>query len=447
MEYICFMLKAFRQYVEKEKLFRAGERLLVAVSGGIDSVVLFHLVKESGYDAAIVHCNFGLRGEESDGDEAFVRKLAKESGTPVFVKRCDAAAFAREKKLTIQEAARILRYDYFSELVKESGYSKVALAHNADDFLESFFINLARVTGLKGLTGMPVKRLPFVRPLLFASRKQIESYALKHRIAWREDASNAGDKYLRNRIRHYLIPALKKVQPDFPRSIRRSMDHLAEAEQLFQLLLKEKQGELIHKEDNGIVVDIDPRFYDQGGGILLYYLLKPFGFDRDVVSQLMGAIVAGASGKWFYGRGYRLLLDRKQLILMEKKAQEAKTVWIFRPQGAIADPVKLSFSVKAAAEAEFRRNPNKAWFDLDKLTFPLELRPWRKGDRIVPFGMKQSKLVSDVLINRKISLADKENVYLLLAGNEVLWVVGLKNSACCNVTAATEKVLEVELVQ
>ncbi len=440
------MQKAFLQYIEKEKLFTTGEKLLVAVSGGIDSVVLFHLLHNAGFDVAIAHCNFGLRGDESDEDENFVRNLALETGVSVFVKQCNAGDYAKEQKITVQEAARELRYEFFNDLVQNPEFSKVALAHNADDNLESFFINLSRATGLKGLTGIPVKRGAFVRPLLFATRKQIEEYAFENRIKWREDSSNAGDKYLRNRIRHHLMPVLKEVYPGFPAAVRRTMENLSEAEQLFRLMLKEKRAGLIHTDGNRQIVDVKPLFFEPGGELLLYYLLKPYGFDRDVVSQLTKSMAGDVSGKWFYAPGYRLLLDRGKLILTGRDTKDTEPVWIHYPEMEIEKPLRGSCSVKAREEVSVERNPAKAWFDLDKLVFPLQIRPWRQGDRMVPFGMKQSKPVSDILTNKKISLIDKEHLFLLLSGDEILWVMGLRNSACCRVTKSTKKVLEAELI-
>jgi tRNA(Ile)-lysidine synthase len=438
------MINEFVRFVNKNSLFDKTEKLLVAVSGGIDSVVLLHFCKVSGYDVSVAHCNFGLRGDESDQDEHFVKKLSEKYNVPLFVKRCDAGKYARENKTGIQIAARELRYEYFNELVEKKGFSKVLIAHNADDDIESFFINLSRISGLKGLTGIPLIRDCYVRPLMFASRKQIETYAVRNNLRWREDSSNASDKYLRNRIRHHLIPLLNEISDDFTGSVIKTMQNLTEADTLLERLVNEKKKRFLVKENDFWKINLknlEPADIDE---TLFYYILKDFGFNRDTVKQLFGSVKEMSTGKYFLSENHKLLLNRNELIISRKSNIKPEIFTVNSFDYELKYPAHLVFSLKKNMEQGFGRDKNRVWFDADKLKMPLMLRRWQKGDRFKPFGMKGTKLVSDLLIDEKLSLFEKENVFVLISDEKIIWVVGVRASDYYKVTAKTKNILEVK---
>ncbi len=439
------MINGFNRFVNGNALFGNDDKLLVAVSGGIDSVVLLHLCVVSGFDVSVAHCNFGLRGQESEQDEIFVKKLSERYKVPFFVKRCDAGKYAVENKTGIQITARELRYAFFDELVEKEGFDKVLIAHNADDDMESFFINLSRTSGLKGLTGIPVKRGHYARPLMFATRKQITEYAKRNNLKWREDSSNASDKYLRNRIRHHLVPLLNEISDSFSVSVINTMQNLTEADILLNRLVEEKKKGFLIKEKDFWKIDLKNRDLSSDNEILFYYMLKDFGFDRDTVKQLFGSLKQKLSGKIFLSEKFKLLLNRNELIIapLENKSFDAITINSFNFE--LKSPVRMLFTLKKNEVVSFEKDKNTVWFDADKIKLPLVLRPWQKGDRFKPFGMKGTKLVSDLLIDDKLSLFEKEKVLVLVSGEKIIWVAGIRASDNYKITPQTKNVLEIKL--
>ncbi len=439
------MLKYFERFINKNNLCNLHDKLLIAVSGGVDSIVLLDLMVKAKYNVAIVHCNFGLRGDESDTDEIFVRQLAKKYNKKLFIKKCNATKYAVQYKVTTQEAARILRYNYFEQLIKKEDFNKVAIGHNSDDNIESFFINLSRSSGLQGLAGIAIQRNHFIRPLMFASRAQIVKYAENQKLLWREDSSNASDKYLRNRIRHHLIPILKNIDDNYVEAIAESMLYLSEAYKLFDQLMQQKKNSLLKTENNMWTLNFEKLIKNENAELLLFYILKDFGFKRKVVSQLFKAGISNVSGKLFFSNNYRLLLNRNRLILSPVTKDEEGLTTITGLEGEIKKPVRLQLSLKHnKTQFDFVNNRNKAWFDAGKLTLPLTVRKWQKGDRFKPFGMKGSMLISDFLINEKLSLFQKEKVHLLISGKTIIWVIGYRSSEHFKIKKDTKTILEVE---
>ena len=442
------MLKKFGLFIHQNRLCTVNDRILIAVSGGVDSVVLLHLFVNAGYKTAFVHCNFGLRGEESNEDEKFVRQLSNRYGLKIFVKNCDAGSYSSKNRVSIQEAARTLRYRFFEELIQKEGFDKVATGHNQDDNVESFFINLSRVSGLKGLTGIPVQRSRFIRPLLFASRNEIVEYARQEGLRWREDSSNASDKYLRNRIRHHLVPQLNQWSEKFIPALVGSMQHLTDAENLFAQLLSEKRTQLFTEKNGQWVVDIERLMLNPQPDLLLFYLLRDFGFDKKEVARLYEAIRANFSGRQFFSTEYHLLLDRHRLLLVPRetnpeRADESVEIGSF--EEGLKSPVHLEFiKKKNHRNFLFKSSKNRAYFDAEKLALPLVVRRWKKGDRFRPFGMRGTKLVSDLLIDEKFSLFEKKNVRVLLSAQTILWVIGIRSSEALKVTAQTKEIVEIK---
>ena len=438
------MIDEFNDFININSLFDKTDRLLVTVSGGVDSVVMLHLCVISGYDVSVAHCNFGLRGEESDRDEIFVKKLSKKYDVPLFVKRCDAAKYARENKTSVQIAARRLRYGFFDNLVKQKGFTKVLTGHNAGDDVESFFINLSRGTGLKGLRGIPLKRGYYVRPLMFAQRVDIETYAEGNNLPWREDSSNASDKYLRNRIRHHLVPVLDEISEKFIPSIVKTMQNITEATLLFDNLLSEKRKYLLVKDNGNLKIDLKKMENEPDKEILLYYLLQEFGFNRDSAGNIYNSINEKSTGKIFLSENYRLLINRNELVIAPLQEKYSGVTTVESLPFELDFPLRLTFSLKKNRGLNFGKDRRKVWFDAEKIKMPLTLRAWQKGDSFKPFGMKGTKLVSDLLIDEKLSLFEKERVFVLISGEKIIWVVGVRPSDHFKVTDDTKEVLEIQ---
>jgi tRNA(Ile)-lysidine synthase len=413
------MLNQFQNHLQKNVTFLNGRKLLLAVSGGVDSMVLTKLLGTLEYDFAIAHCNFRLRGAESDQDEDFIRSYAEKHKITFHVARFDTAAFASDNKVSIQVAARRLRYAWFEELLETNGYHYLLTAHHADDNLETFLINLSRGTGLEGLTGIPAQNGKIIRPLLPFSRDDIERYAAENHIQWREDSSNASNKYLRNKIRHEIVPVLKSLNPSFLQSFEETTVHLQQsqsmAEDASNLVYKEV---VIEKENKTIFKILDLKRIPNYPAYL-HHWLSPFGFSawEDIYS-----LVDAQSGKQIFSKHFKLLKDREILILTPiENADDATVFLIEENQEKIAFPINLSFCQAADIKHE---SDNCIFVDADKLKFPLTLRKWQEGDYFYPFGMKGRKKVSKFFKDEKYSLNDKNDAWLLCSGDDIVWIVG-----------------------
>ncbi len=439
--YLCRMLTAFKTYIQENSLCTTGEKILVAVSGGVDSVVLLDLFVKAGYHIAIAHCNFKLRGNESDSDELFVKKLAEQYNTGLFVKTCPAGDFANEQSISIQEAARELRYDFFEKLIKTKRFDKVAVAHHADDNLETFFINLMRGSGLQGLKGMPVQRDQIIRPLMFTTRQQIEDYANKHGISWRNDSSNDSDKYLRNNIRHHLLPELRKINPDF-KTLFQSLSHLKQDALVLETLINNEKRKRFKEKDGQIIIPFENLEQKLPPALWLYYLLKDFGFPQSETGKIADAVQSNSTGKHFFSETDELLIDRNEIIIRKRKTVHQEVFHIDGSTTSLTQPFKATISVLSGNEikpAQLKES-NAAYLDFEKLTFPLTLRKWKKGDRFHPYGMKGSKLLSDFFTDLKLSLFEKENSWLLLSGDNIIWVVGKRIAEQVKINSGTKKI-------
>jgi len=442
------MLRAFQHFIQSNRLCENHEKILIAVSGGLDSVVLLDLFHRSGFQISIAHCNFMLRGEESNGDERFVKELAEKYKIRIFSKICDASTYAEKQKCSIQEAARELRYDWFEELCTEENFDKVAVAQHADDQIETFFINLLRGSGVKGLKGMPVKREGVIRPLLFAERSEIEKYAKERKLTFREDSSNLSDKYLRNQLRHYLLPQLEKIYKNYRNTIGKSLHFLNEDNQVIHQLLNEKKQHLFEHQADIINISIDRLTNQNDWQLLTYYLLNDFGFNRDVSDSVCESIKNQSTGKLFFSDDHQLLVDRQYLILEKQQAARDHLYYIHKAGDELDGPFVLKSELLwNLPDLKIESDPAFAYFDLDKLTFPLVIRKWRTGDRFTPFGLKGSKLVSDYLVDEKINRFEKNKTYVIESGDKVIWVIGHRVSDDFKLTSETKKVLLFQLKQ
>ena len=435
------MLKNFIEYIEANSLCRATDRILVTVSGGIDSVVLLDLFHASGFETGVAHCNFHLRGEESDGDAAFVKSLATSYASEYHEKDFQTEQYAREEGISIQMAARDLRYQWFEEIRAAFKYDLIATAHNQDDILETFFINLSRGTGIRGLSGIPAKAGKLIRPLLFASRKKILAYTETKDIAYREDSSNASDKYLRNKIRRQLIPMLEEQNPSFRKSLIGTIDNLLETEKMFaEEMARTKKKLLVYKGESVSIriADLEKLEYRK---TVLYEILAEFNFRSASIEDIIRSL-RGPSGKKFFSPTHRLVKDRKDLIITTINEDKSRKYYIELYMGQINDPLDLEWIiVDHTRDFHIPKDPNVACLDLDLLNFPLILRHWQKGDYFQPFGMQGMKKMSDFLIDAKVSLPDKENIWLLASGQKIVWVVGHRIDDRFRITTSTKQVL------
>lgn len=440
------MVQSLKKYIEEENLFASGENILLAVSGGIDSVVLCDLFYQAGFRFSIAHCNFHLRGEESNRDERFVRELADKYGVTLFVKQFDTEKYVQEYRVSTQMAARTIRYEWFEELMNKEGFAFCATAHHRDDSIETFMINLLRGTGIAGLHGILPKRDRFIHPLLFAGREEIADYALQKKLKHVEDSTNASTKYMRNRIRLEVIPLLKDITPGFDRIIAKEIDRFRETEIVFRSVIDKIKNEICEGKDDYIKISLEKLKQARPTRIYLYEILYDYGFNEAVVTSIYENLDE-ESGKQFFSPTHRCVKDRNYLLVTPLDRQDKdKEYEIEATQTSIQYPLNLHIeSLLNVPFIKINKNKNIATLDYDKLKFPLVLRKWKKGDYFFPFGMKGKKMISDFYTNLKYSLVDKENQWLLCSGEDIVWVVGERIDDRFKITGDSKSVYRMEL--
>ncbi|MDN3593559.1 tRNA lysidine(34) synthetase TilS [Zunongwangia endophytica] len=433
------MEKAFKNHLKSNLPYLFNSKVILAVSGGVDSMVLMHLCKTAKLDFSVAHCNFNLRNNESDGDEEFVVRAVQNLDIKVHVQNFNTKAFAEEHKLSIQMAARELRYQWFEELRASEGADYILVAHHANDSLETFLINLIRSTGPEGLAGIKEENEKILRPLLNFSRDEIESYAKEHKIMWREDSSNASTKYLRNKIRHQVIPLLEEMNPKFLEGFSNTQDYLKQ-----QLNLVEDYTEIIYKKAVKKVefgYSLDVLFLERlpNTKAVLYQLLKSFGFTEwDDVHHLLTA----QSGKMVFSHTHRLVKDRDELILTKiDQSHLKKSYEIHQNEDNFMIP-SGSLSFHEVSEIQ-EKNNHTIYVDYEKLKFPLTLRRWQEGDTFHPFGMKGRKKLSDFFKDNKLSLPQKENTWLLCSENKIVWIVNQRADNRFAITSKSKRILKI----
>lgn len=432
------MLTKFQNHIITNFPFLLKSRFFIAVSGGIDSMVLVHLFQQVGYPFAMLHCNFQLRGKESDDDMRFVMKYGDKYLIPWSVGHLDTKGYAKEMKVSIQVAARELRYDWFYEQLKEKGFDYILTAHHLDDSLETFLINFTRGSGLEGLTGIPEQNDKIIRPLLPFSRNEIEAYAQENKIAWREDSSNASDKYLRNKFRHNVIPILKEINPSLLASFENTLSHLKQTQSLAADASKSLYSKVVTKNENQISIDLLKLLKYENYKSYLFDWLQPFGFsDWSSVYDLIHA----QSGKQVHSETHSLLKNRETLLLFSKQEISNDVVyWIQKEQNEVKIPLNLSFCNVDDISVQ---PTNVIFVDEERLIFPLEIRKWKEGDWFFPFGMNGKKKLSKFFKDEKFSLLDKSNTWLLCSDNQIVWVVGNRQDERFKVTETTTRILKI----
>lgn len=432
------MLPKFQNHLNTNLPFLKGKKLLLAVSGGIDSMVLVNLCHQLQLDFAVAHCNFRLRGAESDEDENFVRFQMGKLQVPIFIERFDTQTFADQQKLSIQVVARNLRYEWFYSLLAYHNFDYIFTAHHLDDSLETFLINFTRGSGIEGLTGIPEQNDKIVRPLLVFSRKEIETYAVDNQIPWREDSSNASDKYLRNKLRHDVIPVLKELNPSLLASFENTVLHLKQTLSLADDAVNHLYQTVVNEEENLTVIDLKKLLKYRNYKAYLYQWLQPFGFsDWTAVYDLLEA----QSGKQVFSDSHILLKNRGVLLLFSKQNTTNEEVyWIVKEQTEVKVPLKMSFCNVSDISNQMS---NVIFVDEDLLQFPLTLRRWQEGDVFQPSGMTGKKKLSKFFKDEKYSLWDKANAWLLCSDDKIVWIVGKRADERFKPTTNTTKILKI----
>ncbi len=435
------MIDQFRNFIDEKSLFSPGERILLAVSGGIDSMVMAHLFHFSGLNFGIAHCNFCLRGSESDGDEEFVRSFCRKHSVKLHTKRFNTSEYAEKKGISIQMAARELRYDWFEAVREENKYAYTALAHNINDRVETFIINLARGTGLRGLTGIKEKNGYLIRPLLFASREMIVTFAKDNIIGYREDSSNIETHYTRNKIRHEVIPLLERVNPSFNGTINETIGRLAESYHIYSEHIERISEKLITRERGQVSIKIDDLASLDPLDTWLFELFRDYGIGRLQVEELKN-LLSSQPGKQLFTSTHRIIRDRNEIIieLYDNESGDGEII--------VKDPSELEklfpeFHCEIVpAEGLVPGNDlSNGYLDADTIEYPLAVRKWKEGDYFFPLGMEGKKKISDFLTDRKVPLNKKERVRVLTSDGNIIWVIGYRIDNRYRITDDSKNVL------
>jgi len=439
------MLEQFNTYIREQDLCKPGDHILLAVSGGIDSVAMAHLFRIAGYRCSMAHCNFQLRGADSESDEQFVRALAFSLKMPFFVKKFDVDERMREEGISLQMAARELRYEWFEELLTEHGCDYLATAHNKNDSVETFIMNLMRGTGIKGLTGIAPGKGKLLRPLLFASREDIIAYRNERDIEFREDTSNMETKYRRNKIRHDIIPIMEQINPAFLETMTSNMDRLNEIHEIFSHAVEQARKEIFKIEPGRIRIDAAKLKMLKPLGTWLFELFSPYGFSR-LQCEGIEKIIDAAPGRHSISTTHQLYKDRSDLILVPSKPESFDRYYLDSPRNHSSLPFPMDVEVLERHVLEkIPSDQLVACLDLDEIQFPLTIRHWMHGDYFFPLGMDQIKKLSDFFVDQKIPVPEKQRTWIMASGKKIVWIMGHRIDNRFRITGTTTKVLLLRL--
>jgi tRNA(Ile)-lysidine synthase len=453
------LLHAFNDFIAKEQLFSPGDRLLVAVSGGLDSTVLCELCHRAGLGFAIAHCNFQLRGTESDRDEQLVRQAAAGYDKEVFVKKFDTDAYATANKLSIQVAARELRYDWFREILDDwerrsppaaaprvTPRNFVVTAHHLDDNIETLLMNFFKGTGITGLRAMLPRQGRILRPLLFASRADLEQFAGDQGLTWVEDSSNRSDKYTRNYFRHQVIPLVQQVYPAALFNLADNIGRFREIELIYRQTIEQQKRKLLEYKGGDIHVPVLKLKRSEPLLTLVHEIITPFGFSPQQAGAVIG-LLDSASGKYVLSATHRILKNRNWLIISPRSTTEAATILIEAGDAEIAyaqGVLRLQQTSPSGIPAAALAQTSIAWLDAAQIEFPLLLRKWQPGDYFYPLGMRKKKKLARFFIDNKLSLAAKEKIWVVEMNKKIIWIVGLRIDDRFRITPGTRQVLKLE---
>jgi tRNA(Ile)-lysidine synthase len=440
--YFCFMQENWINHFFQQHPYLQGKRFLLGLSGGKDSMTLLVMLVKSGVYVEAAHCNFSLRGEESDGDELFVRNYCEQLGVKLHVKSFDTKKEAAQRGESIQAVARELRYSWFNQLLDTEGLDYIFTAHHLNDSVETFFINLARGSGINGLTGIPMQNQQILRPLLGVKASEIIEYVRVNSIPFREDSSNKNNKYRRNFVRNSIIPEMEANFPGFLENVIKTMDYLGDVKAICEQSMAQFRNEVVKEEQGEILIDRAKMEKFQPLRYYLHELLSPFGFSSDNIEKVANA----PSGKIFEGEGATLFVDRDwlKMTISQEKEIELNPLQVDLSTHFLPTPLGNFTFEHFDEKVKYSTNSNECFLDAKKLRFPLQLRFWCEGDSFVPLGMKGKKKLSDFFVDEKVSVQDKKKIWLLCnADGEIMWVVGRRMSEEFKLTNKTSSVIKV----
>jgi len=438
------MFNAFTRFVTKNKLVALGDRVLLAVSGGVDSMVMSHLFFQMNINLGIIHCNFSLRANESDKDEKMVRDYADKHNIPFYSKQFNTKSYAKENGLSVQMAARELRYSWFEEIRVKKGYDTIAVAHNLNDNVETLLINLIRGTGISGLTGMKPAINRIIRPLLFASREDIIVYCKQNYIAYREDMSNAETKYTRNKIRHLIIPLLKEINPSVEYTLNDTAERFIGITEIVSGYIAGLKERISKQEGELNIFNFSLLKEHLHNSTILYELFKPYGITNARLNDLI-KVIDGKTGGQIFTDTHRIIKNRKEVIVSanDKVKDTSYKIADINDLRNVPGIVSAEYS-DVASNFEIPSDHLIACIDSEKISFPLTIRKWKAGDQFCPLGMKQKKKLSDYFIDNRYSKITKENKYILESDGKIVWIVGDRIDNRFRITISTRKALIIE---
>jgi tRNA(Ile)-lysidine synthase len=442
------LLTSFLQFIKSENLFSPKERLLLAVSGGVDSVVLCELCQQAGFSFSIAHCNFQLRGEESNEDELFVKQLAQKYKVALYVKHFDTAAYANQNKLGIQVAARELRYTWFKELLKDPKVSapgtRLLTAHHADDNIETILMNFFKGSGINGLKGIIPKQQQLVRPLLFAAKEEVVLFATINHLPFREDSSNSSDKYTRNYFRNQLIPGLEKVFPQVKDNLLNNAVRFREINNIYQAAIEQAKQKLLFPQAKEVHIPVLKLVKTPALNTILYEIIKDYDFTAHQAEEVKKLLFA-ESGKYVLSPTHRILRNRKWLIISRLNDAAAAQFVIEESDKEVYFSKGLLHISETGKPVKIDKEPGIAQLDLRDIRFPLLLRKWKRGDYFYPLGMPKKKKLSRFFIDQKMSLSEKENTWVLESDKRIIWIVGKRIDDRFKIKEATQKCIRLAL--
>lgn len=436
------MINKIRKFIQKEDLLMPDDQILLAVSGGMDSMCLLDIFRQLPYSYGVAHVNHQLRGAEADADQQSVERVCQTLDIPFYSISIDVKAKALAEKANISDTGRTERYNYFNLICQKHGYTKIATAHHANDDIETLLMRMLDGSGLRGLSGIPLQNGITVRPMLTITREEIVSYANQRAIAYREDASNAKEDYFRNAIRHQIIPKLTELKPSAQSGMLQSIDILKDSYALLQSLLKSELTHRIEKSNDTITVDI-PSTKFPGRISLLYYCLEPYGFTR---SQILNMAETTQSGAQFDAKNYKGIINRGKIIISKKnKQRDFNNPISINDVGSYSINKAGTLAISSTTVKEFELSKYIELIDAEKVVFPILVRHWQQGDTFSPLGMNgQSQSLQDFFTNQKLSIFEKNNVLLVESGGKIIWIIGHRIANQVKITPKTKRYLKLE---
>lgn len=441
------ILKNFKQYVKDHNLFHQKDKLLLAVSGGVDSAVLCELCKQAGYDFVIAHCNFQLRETESERDEKFVKELSKKYNAELLLKRFDTEKYATDNKLSIQVAARELRYAWFQEIIQHSALNiqYILTAHHANDNIETMLMNFFKGTGINGLKAILPKQGKIARPLLFAGKEELISFAKEHKLEFVEDSSNASDKYTRNYFRNKLIPGIKEVFPKVEENLTNNLQRFREAEQLYQQAIDQHKKKLLEQKGNEIHIPVLKLLKAQPLHSIVYEIIKDYDFTAHQTDDCI-ALLKSETGKYIQSSSHRIIRNRAWIIISSNETTAADNILIEEESDIYFAEGKLEIKKLKTSNLKLQNSNQIAQLDAEKINFPLFLRKWKQGDYFYPLGMNKKKKLSRFFIDQKLSLTQKEKTWVIEMNKKIIWVIGMRIDERFKITDSTKDILQITLI-